>query len=112
MLVKKVAEKRTTEHAHRLIKRAAADPFVTYRHTKEDFNLSISSRTVCRRFVKSKLIARTPRKVLLLKKKARGSKNEFCKEHTEICLFQNDVIFCDLIKLTLFYLGQVNAGYI
>ena len=62
-------KRKTSEHEDRLIKRAAvADPFVTSRHIKENLNLSVSSRTVRRRLVKSKLVARSSRKVSLLKK--------------------------------------------
>ena len=45
-------KQKTTEHKGRLIKRAAVThPFVTFRHIKEELNLSVSSRTVRRRLV-------------------------------------------------------------
>ena len=81
-------KQKTTEHEDRLIKRAAVtDPFVTSHHIKEDLNLSVSSRTVHRRLVQSKLVARSPRKVFF-EKKACGSKIAFCKNTCRLACFK------------------------
>ena len=97
-------KQKTTEHEDRLIKRAAvADPFVTSRHIKEDLNLSVSSRTVRRRLLQSKLVARSPRKVPLLKKRHVVARLHFAKTHADwpVSKWRN-ILWSDESKIVLF----------
>ena len=62
-------KRKMSEHEDRLLKcPAVANPFVISCDIKEDLNLSVSLRTVHRPLVKSKLVAKSPRKVHLLNK--------------------------------------------
>ncbi|XP_065675106.1 uncharacterized protein LOC136091442 isoform X2 [Hydra vulgaris] len=97
-------KQKTTEHEDRLIKRAAvADPFLTSRHIKEDLNLGVSSRTVRRRLVQSKLVAISPRKVPFLKKRHVVARLHFAQTHADCPVSKwHNILWSDESKIVLF----------